>query len=114
MEKAATRAVELGRDTLAKLLREEIVGYQRPAVKVKEAYQDINDWLTDNPDLTQLQVKRALAAQYGLFVSEVGKWLRRFKKVFRDSKREAQESRARQEAWRKATSRNHSTPSVPR
>jgi len=40
-----------------------------------------------------------LADQYGLLVAEVGKTLRRFKKVYLAANREAQEARALKAAW---------------
>ncbi len=47
------------------------------------------------------QVRQALADQYGLLVAEVGKTLRRFKKVFKEAKQEAQEAREMKRAWLK-------------
>jgi len=101
MEKAAKRADELGRDRLAKLLREEIVGYQESWKPVDEAYGIVQEWLTCNPDLTLAQVKRSLADMHGLLVTEVGKTFRRFKKVFTEAKKDAQEARALKAAWLK-------------
>lgn len=94
MERAASRADELGRDRLAKLLREEIEGARESWKPVDEAYGIVQEWLTCNPDLTLAQVRRALAQEYGLLASEVGKKLRRFKKVFMEAKQEALEARA--------------------
>lgn len=101
MERAARRADDLGRDRLARLLREEIEEYQQGWKPVDEAYGIVQEWLTCNPDLTLAQVRQALADQYGLLVTEVGKTLRRFKKVFMEAKREAQEARALKAAWLK-------------
>lgn len=101
MEQAARRADELGRDRLARLLRDEIEGYQESWKPVDEAYGIVREWLTYNPGLTLAQVRRALADQYGLLVSEVGKTFRWFEKVFAEAKREALEARAMKAAWLK-------------
>jgi hypothetical protein len=42
-----------------------------------------------------------LAQEYGLLVTEVGKTLRRFEKVFTEAKLEALEARALRAAWLK-------------
>jgi len=99
MEKAAKRADELGRHQLAKLLRQEIVNYQEATEGLEHAYQNIEDWLALEPDLTLAQVKRSLADLHGLLVSEVCTKLKRTEKVFRAAKREALEERALREAW---------------
>jgi hypothetical protein len=107
IEIAAKRADELGRHRLAQILRQEIADYQDGWRPVDEAYGIIREWLTCNPDLTLSQVKRSLADQYGMLVSEVGKKLRRTEKVFREAKREALEERALREAWLKETDANN-------
>jgi hypothetical protein len=71
MEQAVKRADELGRDGLAKRLRQEIVNYQEFAEGREQAYQTIQDWLNAEPDLTLAQVKRSLADLTGLLVCEV-------------------------------------------
>lgn len=101
MEKAAERADHLCRHRLAEMLRQEITGYEDGWRPVDEAYGIIQEWLTCNPDLMLAQVKRSLAGQYGLLVSEVCKTLRRTEKVFREAKREALEAGALKEAWLK-------------
>lgn len=88
MEKAARRAEQLGRQRLSQLLREEIIGYQQPGSELEHAYNEIRDALHENPDLTFSQIKRYLADQYGLLVSEVGTKFRRAKKVFQEAKLE--------------------------
>lgn len=105
IEMAARRAEELGRDRLAKLLREEIESYRESWKPVDEAYGIVQEWLTCNPDLTLAQVRRALAQEYGLLISEVGKVLRRFENVFSEAKREAQEARELKAAWLKEVQR---------
>jgi hypothetical protein len=57
--------------------------------------------MNHEPDLTLAQVKRSLADLHGLLVSEVGTKLKRFEKVFREAKREAQEARKLRAAWLK-------------
>jgi hypothetical protein len=101
MEKAARRADELGRDVLAKLLRQEIVNYQEFAEGREEAYQTVEDWMNHEPDLTMAQVKRSIADLHGLLVSEVGTKLKRIEKVYLKAKREALEERALRAAWLK-------------
>ncbi len=101
LEKAARIADELGRDVLAKLLRQEIVNYQEFADGREEAYQTIQDWLNAERDLTLAQVKRSIARLHGLLVSEISTKLRRFEKVYWAAKREAQEARAFKAAWLK-------------
>ncbi len=64
---------------MAQLLREEIVGYRESWKPVDEAYGIVQEWLTCNPDLTLAQVRRALADEYGLLVTEVGKEARAMK-----------------------------------
>ena len=103
MEKAARRADELGRDVLAKLLRQEIVNYQEFAESREEAYQTVEDWMHHEPDLTLAQVKRSIANLHGLLVSEVGTKLRRFEKVYWAAKREALDARALRAVWLKGT-----------
>ena len=101
LEKAARRADELGRDGLAKLLRQEIVNYQEFAEGREQAYQTIEDWMNDEPDLTLAQVKRSIACLHGLLVSEISTKLKRIEKVYWAAKRDAQEARALKEAWLK-------------
>lgn len=102
MERAATRANELGRDVLAKMLRQEIAEYQEATTSLEVAYNQIRDALNDYPDLTFPQVKRWLADQYGLLASEVCTSFRRTKAVFHEAQRDAQEARAMKAAWLKA------------
>ena len=71
---------------LAKLLREEITGYQTSTVGPEDAYDSIVDWVGEVPDLTLEQVKGRLAYDYGLLDSEVCKVLPRTEKVFRKAK----------------------------
>lgn len=101
IEKAARRAEELGRHRLAELLREEIVNYQQAGEGLEQAYQTIQDWVTCEPDLTLAQVKRALANQYGLLLSEVCKILKRTEKVFREAKKEAMKARSLRQVWQR-------------
>jgi hypothetical protein len=102
MEQAAKRAEALGRHRLAQLLREEIVGYQQAPTSLEAAYNDIRDAISANPNLTFPQIKRWLAQEYGLLLSEVCNKFRRAAKVFQEVKREAQEHRALREAWLKS------------
>ena len=94
MEKAAHKADEIGRPRLGDLLREEIVNYRTMGVGIEEAYQSIRDWVAHEPDITLMQVKRSMANQYGLLVTEVGAKFRRTEMVYRDAKRDALESKA--------------------
>jgi hypothetical protein len=98
MEKAAKRADALGRSRLAEMLREEVVAYLEADGKPEQVYNEIRDALADNSSLTFLQIKRWLAGQYGLLVSEVCKMFRRAEKVFQEAKRDALEQRALREA----------------
>lgn len=95
MEKAAVCADELGRPRLAQLLREEVANYRERGVGLDDAYNSVEDWLMFEPDMTLQQIKRSLAFEYGLLVSEVGTKFRRLEKVFRRAKRERQEFRRR-------------------
>lgn len=97
MEKAARRAEELGRQRLAQLLREEIAGYQQSSIGLEHGYDQIRDALNEHPDLTFSQIKRWLADEFGLLVSEVATSFKRATKVFQEAKREAQEHRAMKE-----------------
>lgn len=101
MVKAAKRADELGRDRLAKLLREEVKGYQEASTSLEVAYNQIRDALDDYPDLTFTQIKRWLADQYGLLVCEVCTSFRRARRVFDEAKRDALEAREMKKAWLK-------------
>ena len=94
MEMAARQADDLGRNGLAKLLRQEIADYQEAAEGKEEAYQTVQDWLAHQPDLTLAQVKRSLADLYGLLVNEVGTTFKRIEKVNRAAKQDALEARA--------------------
>ncbi len=100
MEIAAKRADELGRHRLAELLREEIVDYRERSDDCRQmAYQEIQDAVNGNPEITLAQMKRWIADQYGLLVSEVSTQLKRLKAVFEEAKRDAQEARAMKEKW---------------
>ncbi len=101
MERAAKKADELGRDVLAKMLRQEIAEYQEATTSLEVAYNQIRDALSDYPDLTFPQIKRWLADQYGLLVSEVCTSFRRAKAVFQEAKRDALDARALKAAWLK-------------
>lgn len=97
MEKAARKADEVGRQGLAQLMREEIAGYQQSSIGLEHGYNQIRDALNEHPDLTFSQIKRWLADEYGLLVSEVTPSFKRARKVFQEAKREAQEHRAMKE-----------------
>ena len=86
MEKAASRAKQLGRHKLALILRNEINDYQNKPEGKEQAYQAIENMLIDNPSYTLLQVKRQIARDYGLLLSQVPKFLPRFQKVYREAK----------------------------
>ena len=101
MQMAAHRAGELGRDRLAELLREEIVNYQQRGLGLAEAYDSIRDALNVETELTFTQIKRWLADQYGLLVSEVCTTFRRAERVYREARKEAQEARAIKEEWQR-------------
>ena len=94
MEMAARQADDLGRNGLAKLLRQEIADYQEAAEEKEEAYQTVQEWLAHKPDLTFAQVERSLADLYGLLVNEVGTTFKRIEKVYRSAKRDALETKA--------------------
>jgi len=94
LEKAAQKAEKVGRSRLAELLREEITRYQNPTVGSGDAYRSIVDWVWENPGLTLEQVKKWLARDYGLLVSEVCRVLPRTEKVFRKAKNEASKAEA--------------------
>lgn len=106
MEKAAKKADEVGRKRLAEMLRQEIVEYQESAVGVADGYQTVQDWLTHNPDLTLAQVKRSLANEYGLLISEVSTTFRRIEKVYAAAKRDALEEREMKKVWKAKASAN--------
>lgn len=101
METAARRADDLGRDGLAQWLRQEITNYQEAAEGKEEAYQTVEEWVAHNPDLTLAQVKRSVADECGLLVSEVGTTFKRIEKVYRAAKQDALEARAVKAAWLK-------------
>ena len=103
MVRAARRADELGRSSLANMLRREVADYQLAVEGVEEAYQTVEDWLVDQQDLTLAQVKRSLADQYGLLLSEVCMKLKRIEKVYRQASRGAKEARRLREAWPKTS-----------
>ena len=86
MEKAASKAMQLGRHKLAEVLCMEINDYQNKQEGKEQAYQAIENMLIDNPSYTLLQVKRQIARDYGLLLSEVPKFLPRFQKVYRQAK----------------------------
>jgi hypothetical protein len=92
MQKAAAiRATELKRDSLAQLLRQEILAYRSTTTsqEIQRAYCQIEDAVLVNPSLTLPQVKRWLAWEYGLLPSEVYKRFRRTRRVFADAKKMA-------------------------
>jgi hypothetical protein len=77
-------------------------------VSLEGIYNQIRDALADCPEATFFQIKRWLANEYGLLVSEVCKTFRRAAKVFQEAKRDAQEERALTEAWLKSRSQPNS------
>jgi len=99
MEKAAMRADALGRNRLAHFLREDISAYQQSPMSLEGVYNQVRDALTDCPEATFAQIKRWLANEYGLLVSEVCKKFRRAEKVFQEAQRDALEERALKQAW---------------
>jgi hypothetical protein len=100
VEKAAIRADGLGRDVLAKKLRQEIVDYQNAPKLHDHVYQTVQDWLTENPNLTLRQVKLALADEFGLLVREVDAIFKRIESVFQEAKRDGLDARALTEEHR--------------
>jgi hypothetical protein len=112
MEKAAKRADALGRQRLAQLLRDEIVGYRQAPTSLEVVYNEIRDALTDCPDATFPQIKRWLANQYGLLLPEVCKKFRRAMKVYEDARRDAQQGRALKAALLKSRSQPHTNDSL--
>ena len=90
MERAARRAEEIGRPRLARSIEKEVTDYRDAARPLEAAYDDVRDMLIDDPGLTFAQVKRLVADEYGLLVSEVHRRLRRLKKVFLEAKRAVQ------------------------
>ena len=99
MEKAAKTADALGRNRLARIIREEIVAYQQVPTSLEIVYNQIRDALIDCPEATFMQIKRWLANEYGLLPSEVCKKFKRAEKVFQEAKRDVLEERALREAW---------------
>lgn len=99
MEKAAKKADSLGRNRLAQILREEIAAYQQSPMSLEGVYNQIRDAIIDCPEATFPQIRRWLANEYGLLVSEVCKKFRRAEKVFEEAKRDALEERALSEAF---------------
>jgi hypothetical protein len=92
MKKAARRADELGRHQLAQLLRKEIVGCQQSpsrSVQKEQFYEDIQDAVIENPNLTLAAIKMFMADRYALLVSEVYTAFPRTKAVYREAKRTA-------------------------
>ena len=57
------------------------------------AYQQVEDALAENPDLTFAQIKRWLAQHYGLLVSEIDQSFRRLREVYDQARSEALEDR---------------------
>lgn len=95
MEKAAATADDLGRTRLALLLRKEIAAYQGAGSVVTDAYASIRAAVAATPNLTFGQLKRWLASEYGLLVSEVCTTFKRTVKVFQDAQREARQRQRR-------------------
>lgn len=93
MSHAAAKARKLGRHRLAQLLDEEVRNYQESALTMDHAYQQVEDALTDNPDLTLAQIKQWLAKEYGLLIREVDKSFRRLRKVYDHARKDALEAR---------------------
>jgi hypothetical protein len=56
-------------------------------------YQQVEDALSDNPDLTFTQIKRWLAQDFGLLVREVDEHFRRLRKVYEAARSEALQAR---------------------
>lgn len=95
LEKAAATADNLGRSRLARLLREEIVAYQEAGSVVTDAYASIRAAMAATPSLTLGQLKRWLASEYGLLVSEVCTTFKRAEKVFQDAQQYARQRQRR-------------------
>jgi hypothetical protein len=75
------------------LLDEEVRNYQESGMTMAHGYQQVEDALAENPDLTLAQIKRWLAEQYGLLVSEVDQSFRRLRNVYDQARREALNAR---------------------
>lgn len=103
MGRAAERAGSFGRDRLAHRLREEVAAYREAGDWRTEMYLMVEGWLETQPDLTLAQVKRAIAAECGLLYSEVATKLKRLKKVFLLSRRDALAARERRSDAERAT-----------
>jgi hypothetical protein len=111
--RAAARARNLGRTRLAELLDEEIVHYQEKRQPISVAYQEVQDAVFDNPDLTLAQIKRRLARTYGLLVREVGKSFPRLVKVYDKARQEGREFQKHQAAGRERLKKAAQRPSSP-
>jgi hypothetical protein len=105
MEKAATRAEELGRHHLADVLRQQIADYQN-ALGMEVVYDDVRNAVWCEPDVTLPQIKRWVANDCGLLVSEVSRVFRRIEKVFHEAKKDALEDRALKERFRRQAEAN--------
>lgn len=101
MEAAAKRADRIERPKLAKLLRGEIVAYQKAPRSIDIVYGDIEDAMHENPNLTFTQIKRWIARDHGLLPVEVCKYFKRAEAVYNKAKRQGKEFRAIDEALRK-------------
>jgi hypothetical protein len=103
MEKAAKKADNLGRNHDAQELRKEISNYQRSIPfrlgSRNDVYGMIEDWLSEDPNLTYQQIKKTVADYVGDLVSEVCKNYPRMQKVFREAKRKAQKEQELRETY---------------
>jgi hypothetical protein len=99
MSRAAVKARKLARHRLAQLLDEEVKNYQESAFTMAHAYQQVEDALADNPDLTLAQIKRWLAQEFGLLVIEVDQRFRRLQQVYDHARIEALQARQARSKW---------------
>lgn len=105
MQKAAQRADEIERHELAKLLRDEILAYQRsPSLSVwrKQFYGQIDDVVLECPTITLPQLISCLANDFGMLESEVCKLYPRTEAAFQKARRYAAKLLAHDERLRRA------------
>jgi hypothetical protein len=75
-------------------------------MSLEGVYNQIRDAVSECPQSTFAQIRRWLAIEYGLLLSEVSKTFRRAEKVFLKAKRDAKEERAIREAWLRLTDKH--------
>lgn len=103
MLKAAEVAEVRDNRPLAEALRQTVEAYRTPDTTStpNDLYGYARGWTLAGPDLSYSAIRRAIASEGGMLVSEVERKLPRLRRIYDKARKEALDMRRRQEEWRK-------------